>query len=54
MEFRWPAFIALWTVLIGPIMGGPQDTPPAAHRKAPAAAAAKQVRTTAVPPPLRR
>jgi hypothetical protein len=23
MEFRWAAFIALWTILVGPILGAP-------------------------------
>jgi hypothetical protein len=38
MQFRWVAFIALWTMLIGPILGaGPG---PAASRTKPAAVAA--------------
>ena len=37
MEFRWIALIALWTLLIGPVVGvpnrdGPQSAP--AHAKA--------------------
>jgi hypothetical protein len=27
MEFRWVALIALWTLLIGPVLGPPVTTP---------------------------
>jgi hypothetical protein len=37
MEFRWIALLAIWTILSGPILGGPsgsasrvKDRPPAA------------------------
>jgi hypothetical protein len=26
MEFRWIAFMALWTILSGPIFGGPSGS----------------------------
>jgi hypothetical protein len=26
MQFRWPAFIALWTVFMGPILGAPSGS----------------------------
>jgi hypothetical protein len=35
MEFRWVAFMALWTLLSGPIFGAPSDR--AAHPKQQAA-----------------
>jgi len=53
MEFRWVALITLWTVLIGPIMGGPQGPRSAAHRKASIAASAKPVKTATLLSPRR-
>ena len=45
MEFRWVAFITLWTTLVGPIMGAPSG--PASHFRP---AAVKVVKTPAVSP----
>jgi hypothetical protein len=39
VEFRWVAFIALWTILVGPILGAPSGSAKA-HRK-PTVAAVK-------------
>ena len=32
MQFRWVAFITLWTFLVGPILGAPSGSAKA-HRK---------------------
>jgi hypothetical protein len=45
MEFRWVAFITLWTILIGPIVGTPARTPPA-----PGVAKAARPACVALPP----
>ncbi len=34
MEFRWPALIALWTMLVAPIFDAPFATRPGAARSA--------------------
>jgi len=47
MQFRWVAFITLWTFLVGPILGAPTGSAKA-HRKAPPAA------VKAVPSPAQR
>ena len=39
MEFRWVALIALWTLLIGPVLGPPVTSP------------ARPAKTHAVPQP---
>ena len=36
MEFRWVALIALWTCLIGPIIGAPSGTSSSARKAPPA------------------
>jgi hypothetical protein len=43
MEFRWVAFIALWTCLVGPIVGAPSKSA-ASVRKPPAAASKANVK----------
>jgi hypothetical protein len=48
MEFRWAALIALWTCLIGPILGAP-SRPASPARKAPSATVSSGVHT----PPAR-
>jgi hypothetical protein len=39
MEFRWPALIALWTLLCGPIFGGNSPGSAAKVKERPAAVA---------------
>ena len=34
MQFRWVALIALWTCLIGPIVGAPSGPPGSAGKSA--------------------
>jgi hypothetical protein len=41
MEFRWVAFITLWTMLVGPIMGMPIAAPKASPTNVSPRAAAK-------------
>jgi hypothetical protein len=38
MEFRWPAFIALWTLIVAPILAGPSGSRSASHKPAVTAA----------------
>jgi hypothetical protein len=40
MEFRWVVVIALWTMLIGPILGTPSGSTSARHAPAKAGQAA--------------
>ncbi len=47
MEFRWVAFIAVWTCLIGPILGAPSKS--AASARKPSAAATKMNTIPSVP-----
>ena len=37
MQFRWVAFITLWTFLVGPILGAPSGSAKAHRKAAPAA-----------------
>jgi hypothetical protein len=48
MQFRWVAFITLWTSLVGPILGAPSGTAKA-HRK-PSVAAVKTAPAPATSP----
>jgi hypothetical protein len=42
IEFRWVALIALWTILIGPVLDRPADATTAQSRNAPARATLKR------------
>ena len=51
MEFRWVAIIALWTLISGPILGGPSGSVTKAGK--PGKASVKVV-TSAIQQPTRR
>jgi hypothetical protein len=42
MEFRWVALLALWTILSGPIFGGPSGKASRPKDRPPVIAPAKQ------------
>jgi hypothetical protein len=39
IEFRWIAFLALWTMMIGPVLDFAQKSPPAQQARAKSASA---------------
>lgn len=47
MQFRWVAFIALWTTFMGPILGAPSGRAP--DVKARSSSVAKNVSQPSVP-----